>query len=98
PVGWAWVPGTEYAPAHVMWRRGDARIGWAPVPPKFKYEEPATPPADWWVFVKARNFVKDSILTYNENNLRYYWYYRLPLVFSLRYFNGLPYYAGPRWS
>src|SRR5690606_11237572 len=40
PWGWAWVPGTRYAPAWVVWRvpRGTtttAYVGWAPAPPLF---------------------------------------------------------------
>jgi hypothetical protein len=38
--GWAWVPGTEAAPAWVVWRLGDARhdfVGWAPMPPSHRW-------------------------------------------------------------
>ena len=38
--GWLWVPGVEWAPAWVSWRRGDEYIGWAPLPP-----EPAAMPS-----------------------------------------------------
>ena len=31
--GWVWVPGTEWAPAWVMWRLGEDWVGWAPAPP-----------------------------------------------------------------
>ncbi len=31
--GWGWVPGDEWAPAWVSWRRGNGIIGWAPLPP-----------------------------------------------------------------
>jgi hypothetical protein len=33
-VGWVWVPGTEWGPAWVSWRRGDRYAGWAPLPPE----------------------------------------------------------------
>lgn len=33
-VGWAWVPGIEWAPAWVSWRVGGGYIGWAPLPPR----------------------------------------------------------------
>jgi hypothetical protein len=32
-LGWVWVPGSEWGPAWVSWRRSDAYIGWAPLPP-----------------------------------------------------------------
>jgi hypothetical protein len=31
--GWAWVPGRQWAPAWVAWRRGPGFVGWAPLPP-----------------------------------------------------------------
>lgn len=30
--GWYWVPGTQWGPAWVGWRRGNGFIGWAPLP------------------------------------------------------------------
>ncbi len=33
-VGWLWVPGTEWGPGWVSWRRSDEYIGWAPLPPE----------------------------------------------------------------
>lgn len=30
---WLWIPGTEWAPAWVMWRQSDDMVGWAPLPP-----------------------------------------------------------------
>lgn len=38
--GWAWIPGTRYAPAWVVWRvphhaRTTTYVGWAPAPPSF---------------------------------------------------------------
>ena len=35
--GWAWVPGTEWAPAWVAWRNDDNYIGWAPLPPQVQW-------------------------------------------------------------
>jgi hypothetical protein len=32
-LGWIWVPGSEWAPAWVAWRRNDNFVGWAPLPP-----------------------------------------------------------------
>ena len=32
-LGWVWVPGSEWAPAWVAWRRSEQHVGWAPLPP-----------------------------------------------------------------
>ena len=39
-IGWAWVPGTVWAPAWVAWRHGGGYLGWAPLGPAvgFTYE------------------------------------------------------------
>ncbi len=36
-VGWVWVPGDEWAPAWVAWRRGNDFVGWAPLPPEARF-------------------------------------------------------------
>ena len=33
-AGWFWIPGNEWGPAWVDWRRGDDYVGWAPLPPR----------------------------------------------------------------
>ena len=33
-VGWVWVPGTEWGPGWVSWRRSSRYVGWAPLPPE----------------------------------------------------------------
>lgn len=32
-LGWVWVPGSEWGPAWVSWRRSNDYVGWAPLPP-----------------------------------------------------------------
>ncbi|RFC44941.1 MAG: hypothetical protein DVB28_000824, partial [Verrucomicrobia bacterium] len=32
--GWCWVPGADWAPAWVSWRRGGDYVGWAALPPE----------------------------------------------------------------
>src|SRR5205814_69230 len=49
--GWVWVPGTEWAPAWVMWREGPDYIGWAPWGPEI-----VVVPAVWFVFVDVHHF------------------------------------------
>lgn len=36
-VGWVWVPGTEWGPGWVSWRRGSRHVGWAPLPPEARF-------------------------------------------------------------
>lgn len=37
-VGWVWVPGDQWAPAWVSWRKSDQHVGWAPLPPEAHFE------------------------------------------------------------
>ena len=59
--GWVWIPGNEWAPAWVQWRRGDRHAGWAPLPPREVYYEYDNDP-DYWVFVSFNNFNAPNIL------------------------------------
>lgn len=36
--GWIWVPGYEWGPAWVSWRSGGGYIGWAPLPPRVRWQ------------------------------------------------------------
>ncbi|WP_413989416.1 DUF6600 domain-containing protein [Labrys okinawensis] len=38
-AGWVWIPGTEWAPAWVIWRSGGDWTGWAPTPPNSDQQE-----------------------------------------------------------
>jgi hypothetical protein len=40
-VGWVWVPGDEWAPAWVSWRKSDEYVGWAPLPPEARFDRHA---------------------------------------------------------
>nr|MDQ3625119.1 hypothetical protein [Verrucomicrobiota bacterium] len=65
-VGWVWVPGTEWGPAWVSWRRSPRHVGWAPLPPEARFRRSVGFSA--WVdsyydigpshysFVEVRNF------------------------------------------
>jgi len=37
-IGWVWVPGNEWAPAWVSWRKGGEYVGWAPLPPEARFD------------------------------------------------------------
>src|SRR5262249_16730671 len=59
-LGWVWVPGREWGPAWVNWRRGGGHIAWAPLPPDEIIVEAREEPRDW-VVVEPRNFLAPSI-------------------------------------
>jgi hypothetical protein len=58
--GWIWIPGREWAPAWVSWRRGEERIGWAPQPPDEVVVEIRDNP-HYWVFVEPADFISDRV-------------------------------------
>jgi uncharacterized protein DUF6600 len=37
-IGWVWIPGDEWAPAWVSWRKNDDYVGWAPLPPEARFD------------------------------------------------------------
>ncbi len=37
-LGWVWVPGEQWAPAWVSWRKGNDYVGWAPLPPEAQFD------------------------------------------------------------
>ncbi len=45
--GWLWVPGYVWGPAWVIWRAGDGKIGWMPMPPWIDYDGAGEFPDDW---------------------------------------------------
>jgi hypothetical protein len=40
-IGWIWVPGDEWAPAWVSWRKSNDYVGWAPLPPEARFDRHA---------------------------------------------------------
>jgi hypothetical protein len=40
-IGWIWVPGDEWAPAWVSWRKSNDYVGWAPLPPEAHFDRRA---------------------------------------------------------
>ncbi len=45
-IGWAWVPGNDWAPAWVSWQEGNDYVGWAPLPPGANVNASYTPGPD----------------------------------------------------
>ena len=62
-LGWFWIPGDEWGPAWVDWRRGDDYVGWAPLPPDEIVYEYDNDPA-YWIFVQPRYLVAPRLRTY----------------------------------
>src|SRR5690606_35516187 len=64
-LGWCWVPGRNWAPAWVSWRRSDRFVGWVPLKPEedgFQISVDVTfrdddYDRDDWVFVPVVNFI-----------------------------------------
>jgi hypothetical protein len=74
---WVWVPGTHWAPAWVVWRRGGDQVGWAPLPPRVRWRAgigfdvaPVTIEAEIgpgeWHFVHERYIDRPDIRRYYE--------------------------------
>jgi uncharacterized protein DUF6600 len=58
-LGWCWVPGDEWSPAWVQWRRPRADVeyvGWAPLPPDELIVDYVDQP-QFWIFVRGRDFL-----------------------------------------
>ncbi len=62
--GWVWIPGREWGPGWVSWRRGKEECGWAPLPPESRgrHSFTATVDRDYdigpaaYVFIALSNF------------------------------------------
>jgi|GEM_PF-328951 len=60
-LGWAWVPGTTWAPAWVTWRTGGAYVGWAPLPPGAMFGGRYDIYNTSWVCVTSTNFGSNNM-------------------------------------
>jgi hypothetical protein len=81
--GWYWVPGYTWGPAWVVWRYGDAAVGWAPLYPGY-VSWTASYPFYWdhWVFIGPRYFYAYPV--------HRHWYHRHDVV--------VHHYHGTRWA
>src|SRR5579872_303788 len=69
--GWMWIPGNEWAPAWVSWRRSPEYYGWAPLGPSVGMDVAAgggyNPPAHYWNFVPQQYVASPRITNYYVN-------------------------------
>src|SRR5512141_2323419 len=65
--GWAWIPGTVWAPAWVTWSYSDNYVGWAPLPPSIVFGSsgysgrPIRMSPTQYVFVPTNRFIGSNI-------------------------------------
>lgn len=66
--GWFWVPGNEWGPAWVTWRRAEGYYGWAPMEPGISFSATFGRAYDihddHWIFVKDRDIDRADINHY----------------------------------
>jgi hypothetical protein len=69
--GWMWMPGNEWAPAWVSWRRSPDYYGWAPLGPSMSITVAAgggyNPPPHYWCFVPHQYVTSPHINNYYVN-------------------------------
>ncbi len=69
--GWYWIPGNEWSPAWVSWRRADGYYGWEPLGPhtsiNMSFGRQYNYRSDHWVFVRDRDFNRSYINRYSVN-------------------------------
>jgi len=108
-IGWVWVPGTEWGPAWVSWRRSERHVGWAPLPPEATFDRSvgfgARLDADYDIgptsynFVEVRNFgsprLQPMILRPRENIAIIY---ETTNITRIRYADNVVYNDGPRYE
>ncbi|HKB48927.1 MAG TPA: DUF6600 domain-containing protein, partial [Ktedonobacterales bacterium] len=81
-LGWCWVPGEEWSPAWVQWRRprGDVEyVGWAPLPPDEVVVEYIDQPR-FWIFVRGRDFISPRLASVILPVARYDVFFRETVV------------------
>jgi len=66
--GAVWIPGDQWGPAWVVWRRADGCYGWTPMGPdisiRFAFGPEYYVPPDRWIFVRDRDFCRHDVYDY----------------------------------
>lgn len=71
--GWFWIPGNEWGPAWVSWRRAEGYYGWAPMEPGISlsasFGRGYDSHNDHWIFVKEHDIDRSDINNYYVNRV-----------------------------
>jgi hypothetical protein len=65
-LGWVWVPGSEWSPGWVAWRRSDRHIGWAPLPPEAHSASGFTAAVDSYYDIGPENYSFVEVENFGE--------------------------------
>lgn len=107
--GWVWIPGTEWAPAWVSWRRSPRHVGWAPLPPEASFRR-SVGISGWadsyydigpsaYRFVEVRNFGAPrlrSVFVEPRENITII--RQTTNITRITYVNSVVYNGGPRYE
>ena len=108
-VGWVWVPGTEWGPAWVSWRRSPRHVGWAPLPPEAHFNRSSgfsvrvdadfdIGPANY-SFVEVRNFGAPRLRTvFVEPRENITIINQTTNITRITYINNVVYNEGPQYD
>lgn len=93
-LGWAWMPGYEWAPAWVSWRSGGGLYGWAPMGPRMRVNANVHIPWPHWTFLPQRQmYGRNMHRYYNRGNRNYY--NQTTIINNTNIYNNNTYYSGP---
>ncbi len=93
-LGWAWIPGYEWAPAWVNWRSGGGQYGWAPMGPRMRVNVNINIPWSHWTFLPQRHmYGRNMHRYYNRGNRNYY--NQTTIINNTNIYNNNTYYSGP---
>ena len=108
-IGWVWVPGTEWGPAWVSWRRGSRHVGWAPLPPEARFSRSvgfsSRVDADYdigptnYTFVEVRNFGAPrlrTVMVEPRENITII--HQTTNITRITYVNNVVYNEGPQYE
>ncbi|MBC7554121.1 MAG: hypothetical protein H7257_09085 [Taibaiella sp.] len=68
--GWLWLPGNNWGPAWVSWRKGSGYYCWAPLSPDYEVTTDATVlkeyhcPKDWWIYIPSQYIYSGNYYRY----------------------------------
>ena len=108
-IGWVWVPGTEWGPAWVSWRRSARHVGWAPLPPEARFNRSAgfsaRVDADYDIgptsyrFIEVRNFGAPRLRTvFVEPRENITIIRQTTNITRITYINNVVYNGGPQYD